>query len=173
AGRRLRETRLACTPVGGADGQRLDEDQGVRKGCSPRCRTCRFTHAIPAGQFVSSRNGLGFCKSEDEGQATALAGFTLDSARQAGSENGWNHKEGLLPHVPTHLWNPAQCERRESEGRAGIVAALEPKSDDGHLYAGALIGKAAGPSKADHDGEGKESVSLTLSGPNWTMKQNH
>lgn len=119
AGSGLRELSPACPTVGRPDGERINKDRGIRKRCSSRFGARPCTQATPGSESLPSRNGLGLCELKDEGQATVVARFALAQAWQACVISSRDYEKGLLPHVPSHLWDAAQRQRRKPQSRAG------------------------------------------------------
>jgi hypothetical protein len=103
-------------------------------------------------------------------------GHTVAILRSTGPQSRKGEQEGDLPHVPTHLWNAPERERRKCQGCSGTSSSREFKSDDRRLYAGGQLTKTRGSEQArKHGYERSRSCEIArnlLSGPNWTMKEN-
>ena len=69
-----------------------------------------------------------------------------------------HHQAHWLAHVPTHLLQHPQGERRGCESGAGIVAACFHESDTRHLRASADAGEAGGTAQGGRDDPGRISV---------------
>ena len=68
----LREPRNPCSPFGCDDAPGRSQDGSFRKGCTARRSFGRVAPPAEASWSVQSRNRLGVCLSDNEGQATAV-----------------------------------------------------------------------------------------------------
>src|SRR5689334_14415816 len=94
--------------------------------------------------------------------------------RQTCPETSPDYQACELSHVQAHLWNASECEWREPEGRAGIVAACEPEGHDRCLHAGGRAAEARGAKQFGQASEKRLRFGnqVQLSGSSWIMKKN-
>src|SRR5271165_6224525 len=166
----LREPRNPCSPFRCDDGPGRSEDGSFRKGCTARRGFGRVSAQAKADWSVQSRNRLGVCLSDNEGQTTALARNPLATIRTTGSEGGEDPEAGWFPHVPAHVHNFADSEQRGSEGGAGAPTSCEQSHYAGSLRSGGYAEQAAGTEQTCSNGA-QQGRSTGLTGPNWTMTQ--
>ena len=73
----------------------------------------------------------------------------------AGGQAAWHHQAGLLAHLPAHLRNSPQSQRRGHQSGAGAVTSWFDTRDTGHLRAGADARKTGGTAEGRRDGTGQ------------------
>ena len=94
--------------------------------------------------------------------------------RQTGFGSCHGNEASLVSHLPAHVWNAPERERRKSEGRTGVAAPRESESDDRRLHAGSRSAEARGTEQFGQIGKAGRRFGnqARLSGSNWIMKEN-
>jgi len=83
------------------------------------------------------------CLSAHERPTALLARHAVAVLRQAGLGTCQGDEASLVSHLPAHVWNAPERERRKIEGRTGVAAPRESESHD-DVYM-----QAVGPQKRE------------------------
>ena len=116
---------------------------------------------------------LGICLSTHKRSATLLAGDAAAVLRHTSFEACRSDEARFVSHIPAHLWDTTERQRRKPEGRTRTAATREPESHDGRLHAGDQSIEARGAEKFGQPGEEGRGFGNQgrLSGSNWIMKK--
>ena len=112
--------------------------------------------------------------SPHERPTALLARHAVAVLRQAGLGTCQGDEASLVSHLPAHVWNAPERERRKSEGRTGVASPRESESHDRRLHAGSRSAEARGTEQFGQIGKAGRRFGnqARLSGSNWIMKKN-
>ncbi len=123
---------------------------------------------------VRKSRRLVICLSAHERPTALLARHAVAVLRQAGLGTCQGDEASLVSHLPAHVWNAPERERRKSEGRTGVASPRESESHDRRLHAGSRSAEARGTEQFGQIGKAGRRFGnqARLSGSNWIMKKN-
>ena len=97
--------------------------EASRKPCSARLATVKGPVELATAESIPNRRGLGVRQSAQRRETAVLAGFAVQGAPGASIERNRNRGPFRLAHVPAHVRDAPQGERRGREGCARANAA--------------------------------------------------
>src|SRR5258708_14881590 len=154
--------------------------RGVEENGSDSKRRCagrangRIALGMETPVSVRKSRRLAICLSAHERPTALLARHAVAVLRQAGLATCQGDEAGLVSHLPAHVWNAPERERRKSEGRTGVAAPRESESHYRRLHAGSRSAEARGTEQFGQIGKSGRRFGnqARLSGSNWIMKEN-
>jgi hypothetical protein len=93
---------------------------------------------------------------------------------QAGLGRCQGDEASLVAHLPAHVWNAPERERRKSQRRTGVASPRESESHDRRLHAGSRSAEARGTEQFGQIGKAgcRFGNQARLSGSNLIMEKN-
>jgi len=165
AGCGFRKSDPACSLLARGDGGRSAENGSVSQRRSVRCAN--------SGVAVGPRR-LGVRLPAYKGEATLLAGNAVAVLRKTGLKTRWGDEASFVSHIPAHVRNAFECQRRKPQGCSGTAASRESEGHDRRLHAGGQPAEARSTGQLGPAGEERRGFGscVPLSGSNWIMKKN-
>ena len=110
----------------------LSIDQILANRFRSICDCLRYVELATA-ESIPNRRGLGIRQSSQQRQTAVLARFALQGVLGTGGQGNWNRRPLRLAHVPAHVCDAPQGERRRREGCARANATRKHLSHSEHL----------------------------------------